>query len=838
MERVNQRFLLTLTVMFWTVLTLIIPIKPTTLGEECPKEPDRSADDNDYTDYHHDQPSGYLYYLKTWGGTWSEYGAPNAQPTWNTLVQYILNNDMTVQANYDYVKSELNVISLIDYFVMNTYAVCMDWLNWNTAWWKGRHPDGDHKKWGYILWDMDASFGHYVNYTGIPNTSPTADPCDIQGLGNVGGQGHVPILNKLFTSPEFQATYVNRYADLSNTCFSCDNMISFLDSLILNIDPEMPRQIQKWGGNYNTWQNNVQELRDFILSRCADEIVSGIEDCYDVEAQDLIVEILGVGNVQVSTVTLTPADVPWSGIYFSPLEIDLEAIETNSVFLNWEVLSGDIVIDDPTALNTFMVMNTAGTIRAVFITELTASIEQTATLCHDSCDGTATIDAVGGTGPYQYTWDGVAGDVTISTLCPGPHTASVTDAEGAVIDFQFNIDAPDPVAIVPTVSQITCNGLTDGSISVVASGGIAPYSFTLDPLGTNNQTGSFIDLFEGGYDLNVIDDNGCDLTFQFDIIEPDGMTITVVNSINLVCGGACNGSVILSVMGGTPQYEFVWNDSQQTGTNDLCAGLNTVVVTDSQGCFLGQDVVLEEPEPLQLVIISTNATCIGMENGSAIVSAVGGTPPLVFDLGPQLTFDDLDSLAFGEYPVTVSDSFECSSEGTIIIGFDVVSDLDVSVFTSPVSCWNQQDGTASAIVTGGVQPVTVEWNDAKNQKTNTAVGLTEETYVVTITDDLGCNISAEAIVEITQGCFFIASVITPNGDGANDFWTVGGLEHFPRSSVQVFDRWGQLLFESKQYPSAWDGTFNGKKLPLADYYYVITYDPQKDPITGTVTIKF
>jgi len=797
------------------------------------------ADDPDYTSYYHGQDRAYLYFLKTWGGTWTEYGAPNAQPTWNALVAQINGYPTPLSdPNYLTVEAELSTKSLIDYFILNSYVVCADWLNWNTAWWKGRDPNGDHKKWGYTLWDMDNTFGHGTNYTGVPTQQPTADPCNPEVLGNPGGQGHVPILNKLMTNDLFVADYINRYADLSNTYFSCDYMVFLLDSMTGAIDPEMPRQIQKWGGNYNTWVQRVNTMRDWILARCSDEIIGGIEDCYDVVAQDLIVEIDGEGNVQVSTVTLTPADVPWSGTYFSPIIINIEAIETTGLFIGWEVLDGDIVIADPTALVTTMTMNTGGTIIAHFITELQATIEQTMTLCHDSCDGSATITSLGGTEPYTYTWDGVPGDATIATLCPGPHTAVASDADGTIVEFNFTIEAPEELSIVPTVEQITCNGLTDGQISVSTSGGTAPYFFTLDPLGSTNQTGSFTDLFEGGYDLLAQDDNGCSTSFAFDIIEPDGMTITVVNIVNLACGGLCNGTVTLNVFGGTPQYTFEWNGSDQTGTNDLCAGNNNVVVTDAQGCFVSQEVIIEEPQPLQLVIISTNATCVGMDNGTAIVTAIGGTPPLAVDLGPEMTEENLTALPFGTYPIVVTDALNCTDEGEIIIGYDVISDLEISVFTTPVSCWNQQDGTATAVIQGGVEPVSVEWNDSKNQKTHIAVGLSEETYVVTVTDDLGCNISAEAEVEVNEGCFFIASVLTPNGDGANDFWTVGGLEHFPRSSVQVFDRWGQLLFESKQYPNPWDGTFNGKKLPLADYYYVITYDPAKDPLTGTVSIKY
>src|SRR5690606_2981512 len=176
---------------------------------------------------------------------------------------------MTDQANYDYVKGLYNTGSLIDYFILNSYTVCSDWLNWNTGWWRGRNPDGDKKKWRYILWDMDATFGHYVNFTNIPDQSANADPCDPEALGNPGGQGNVPIWNTLLANEDFFADYINRYSDLSGSYFSCDFMHSHLDSLIGLIEPEMPAHIARWGGNIAEWQQNVQNIHDFIDDRCA-----------------------------------------------------------------------------------------------------------------------------------------------------------------------------------------------------------------------------------------------------------------------------------------------------------------------------------------------------------------------------------------------------------------------------------------------------------------------------------------------------------------------------------------------------------------------------------------
>ena len=283
------------------------------------------VDDLDFLEYYYDQGEGFVDFLKTWGGTWVEFGDNSTEDEWDSLVDFITGNDMADPDNYAYVKSVYNTGSLIDYFILNSYVVCMDWLNWNTGWWRGKNLEGDKRKWRYILWDMDATFGHYVNYTGIPDTGAGADPCDPETLGDPGGQGHVPILNSLFDNEEFNADYINRYADLSNTIFSCDYMINHLDSLIEIITPEMPRQIERWGGSFEGWQENVQELRDYILERCSDDFVEGMEECYDVEALSITVIIEGDGEVELNSVDLVPENSPWTGTYYSGLPVSISA---------------------------------------------------------------------------------------------------------------------------------------------------------------------------------------------------------------------------------------------------------------------------------------------------------------------------------------------------------------------------------------------------------------------------------------------------------------------------------------------------------------------------------
>ena len=322
------------------------------------------VDDLDFTTEYYDQPRHFVDFIKTWGGTWVEYGD---DADWMPLVNFVTGQDMTDPDNYEYVTSVYNVMSLIDYYLLNSFTVCADWLNWNTAWWRGRHPDGSGKKWRYALWDMDNTFGHGANYTGVPSQGADADPCNPESLGNVGGQGHIPIFNSLMENEDFWATYINRWADLSNTHFSCENMHAVLDSMINVIEPEMDRHIDRWGGSYDGWMANVDEIHDFIEERCAEMLINGLEDCYEVESVTLTLIIDGMGEVQVNSVDIGPFDVPMDATYFAGVPMELTAEESmGEVFLFWQVLDGDITLNDPTNPYLGFTLNGDATLVAYF----------------------------------------------------------------------------------------------------------------------------------------------------------------------------------------------------------------------------------------------------------------------------------------------------------------------------------------------------------------------------------------------------------------------------------------------------------------------------------------
>jgi len=325
------------------------------------------VDDSDFTKYYYNQPGDQVDFIKTWGSTWTEYGDMDH---WNELYNYINANDMTVDANYQWVTERLNTGSLIDYAVLNSYIVSSDWLVWNTAWWHGHvpAPEGDKQKFRYALWDMDATFDHYINYTGVPSTQPDADPCNVESLAGDGGadpEGHMTILNKLMDNPQFEQEYISRYIDLSNGIFSCDQMIHILDSMITDIQPEMQGQVDKWGSSIGQWNTNVQTMRDFINARCA-AISTGLIDCYDLNGPyDIVVRVepVGSGTVKVNSEWVPFYD--WSSVQYGGINTLFKASANATYeFDHWSSTNHTFL--DPNTVNDTLDFSSNDTIVAHF----------------------------------------------------------------------------------------------------------------------------------------------------------------------------------------------------------------------------------------------------------------------------------------------------------------------------------------------------------------------------------------------------------------------------------------------------------------------------------------
>ncbi len=318
-------------------------------------------DDSDYTNYNYNQDKYNTQMIQTWGNTWAKYGGYDALDDWDDLTDLVEKNDLKIQSNFNKISELLDVKSLTDYVITNSITVCTDWLNYNTGWWRGLDPKGGHKKWGYMLWDNDATFGYYLNYTGIPDTSTNAKPCDVEVLKDsilfvipgfitqdtiifngviyflpgdtiasysykeiVDLNKHMLILDKLRQNKEFNQYYITRYADLMNTIFSKQNMLSYLESQYNLIKPEMARHINRWGGTMAEWEDNVNKLKNFIDLRST-ALNKEMRDCYNLTGPHSVTYQVkpDTGTLIINSQTITK--FPYTSNYFGGISTNVEA---------------------------------------------------------------------------------------------------------------------------------------------------------------------------------------------------------------------------------------------------------------------------------------------------------------------------------------------------------------------------------------------------------------------------------------------------------------------------------------------------------------------------------
>ena len=473
------------------------------------------------------------------------------------------------------------------------------------------------------------------------------------------------------------------------------------------------------------------------------------------------------------------------------------------------------------------------------------SVDVTNVPCSGQDAGSICVDSlVGGTGPLTTELVPLpAGgqEEDCFNVPAGFYQVFVVDSLGCASDpIDAAVLEPAAIVITPTVTPVSCIGAADGSIVVDATGGsgelslVSPFVFALP--------GSLTGLPGDTLMLTVGDPLGCIDSLSVVVPEPDSVLMTITLVQDLACGGECTGAIELAVNGGTGTLQLFLSaitDSTSISANDLidlCAQDYPLYLSDANGCGDSLTVSVAEPDPLLFEITVQNVTCTGMDDGVAIITTGGGTGPAewVFTEGAI----DVLNLFEGEYAISGVDSMGCAVDSMLIVVADIETDMLVEIFTSPVTCWQTADGTVTAAVTGGQYPIQYVWSDPLAQVSATAIGLAEDTYSLVVTDDIGCTLGFLATVEPTEDCLFVADALTPNGDGINDTWVVGGLEFFPGSEVTVYNRWGQLMFRSIQARAWWDGTMNGSPLPAADYYYVITVESGMEPLTGTVTLKY
>lgn len=397
--------------------------------------------------------------------------------------------------------------------------------------------------------------------------------------------------------------------------------------------------------------------------------------------------------------------------------------------------------------------------------------------CSGDEDATATAFIAGGTPPYSYEWSAQPGVDTdhITGLATGNYQLTVTDANGCTFSIPFNVNAPLPLGI-DIVDEIHpgCHGAEDGFLSVEAHGGTGPYTYTWNT--TPATDGPILSgLGAGSYTVTVEDANGCVESLTIDLIEPAELTLSVVNLTEPDCHGDTDGSIEVEADGGTAPYTYSWNTTPPTAGETLSgvgAGTYTVTVTDDAGCTAQLDVVVEEPEALEITVASIqHVLCAGESNGEVTLEIEGGIEPY------DVTWDDpaaqtgltATNLAAGTYIATVVDGSGCTAQLTVTITepTDPLGGNIVSI--SHVGCFGDDSGSATVEGTGGSGSYSYSWDDPNNQQTSTATGLAPGIYNVTITDNNGCSTPVVLQVEIEGPTDALELTLTPSvfGGGHN-----------------------------------------------------------------------
>ncbi|RKY46880.1 MAG: hypothetical protein DRP86_08470 [Candidatus Neomarinimicrobiota bacterium] len=474
--------------------------------------------------------------------------------------------------------------------------------------------------------------------------------------------------------------------------------------------------------------------------------------------------------------------------------------------------------------------------------------------CNGAGDGAIRVTVTGGVLPYNYQWNGPAGFTAssedISSLTPGNYTLTVTDANGCTTNAgPVSITEPSAITIdKDTVMDISCNGADDGSISVTVSGGTLPYSYAWSgPSGYSSSAGDITGLSAGDYTLTVTDGNGCVSSLPaVTIEEPSVLVVSVDTAIDISCNSAGDGEIRITVTGGRQPYSYSWTGPSgftavTEDLSNLSPGDYNVTVTDSSGCttVLGP-VTLTEPSAITITGTVTDIACYGGSDGAVTILVGGGAGGYSYNWttndggGLVTTNQNQSGLLAGSYTVEVTDADLCTATETFTVNEPAELIIDVTV--TDASCPDQANGSAQVFVSGGTVPYTIIWSNGATGET--VESLYAGTDTVRVIDFNGCL--SEEVVEIGVvgiGCLEIPTVITPNGDGYNDVWRIRNIEMYPNASVQVFDRWGKVVYHSQGgYSQPWDGTYKGKLLPMDSYHYVIDLGDGSKPLLGNVTI--
>ncbi|TMM55948.1 T9SS type A sorting domain-containing protein [Maribacter algarum] len=377
--------------------------------------------------------------------------------------------------------------------------------------------------------------------------------------------------------------------------------------------------------------------------------------------------------------------------------------------------------------------------------------------CFDGNDGSATVSASGGVGPYTYLWDNGETTATATMLAAGSHTVVIFDADGNKTDCSVEIEQPEELACETIlVAGVSADGANDGSATVTPDGGTTPYTYLWDN-GETVQTA--IMLSAGTHSVKVIDTNGCETVCYVDIPEAGQFTCFIKPDSDIGCFGEATGSATVEVIGGMSPYTFLWDNGETSQmATMLPAGMRTVTVSDANGRESTCTILVDVPDELTcMATVFSNVSSNGGDDGSATVTPNGGTAPFTYLWDNGETTAMAVALDAGLHTVTVTDSNGCETSCEVtLMEPDSISCEALKI--SDTLCHDSEDGSAQVMVNGGMPPYSYSWDNGED--TQTAIMLSAGLHTVMVTDNDGVETSCEVLIEAPSQIMPTASLVS------------------------------------------------------------------------------
>ena len=227
-------------------------------------------------------------------------------------------------------------------------------------------------------------------------------------------------------------------------------------------------------------------------------------------------------------------------------------------------------------------------------------------LCYDSHDGKIVATAFGGVAPYTYLWNTSTTESELTNVGMGTYSLTITDQVGCSAVKSITLEAPAAISIDATATGINCNGEKTGKIEVQATGGVEPYSYSIDNLIRPSMVSVFNNLNAGYYVVRVTDNNGCDAIESVLVYQPDALLMNV-DIQHPFCRNSRTGQIEMSAVGGVEPYMYYWNESKSDVAvlPNMPSGEYTLYVVDANGC---------KSDETEVVLTDVDVPCLRIPN--------------------------------------------------------------------------------------------------------------------------------------------------------------------------------------------------------------------------------